>query len=234
MPERKEKIFSLVFFVIYLISQYGFGQKINQFNEAHQRTGIWKKYYPNKKIRYSGTFKNGKEVGIFKFYNNSSFKYPIVIKSYSETSDTISVQFFSVKGVLESNGTLVGKKREGKWNYFFSDGSILSEENYKENKLEGVLKNYYPNGTITEITIYKNGLKEGVSKKYSSKGVLIEEITFEKNKPNGMAKYFELNGNLKEAGIYKNGNRVGKWQFYMDGKPTNKNEERTYFKNKEE
>ena len=33
-------------------------QKINQFDKNKKRTGIWKKYYSNKRIRYVGRFLN--------------------------------------------------------------------------------------------------------------------------------------------------------------------------------
>ena len=37
---------------------------------------------------------------------------------------------------------------EGKWKFFFDDGKILSEENYKNGLLDGDLINYYPNGKM--------------------------------------------------------------------------------------
>lgn len=192
-------------------------QEINQFDSNKKRTGLWKKYYPNKKTRYQGQFKDGKEVGVFKFYDITDSTNPTTIRTYSKTSNRVSVAFYSINGVLQSKGFFADRKRVGQWNYFFLDGKIMSEEFYKDGKLDGKLINYYPNGKATEISMYKNGLKNGISQKYSSKGILIEEITFKNGTPNGIAKYFELNGNLKETGVYKNGKRVGKWEYYMDG-----------------
>jgi antitoxin component YwqK of YwqJK toxin-antitoxin module len=192
-------------------------QKINQFNADNKRTGVWKKYHSNKRIRYEGRFKDGKEVGVFKFYDITDSKKPTIIKVFSKDSKKIEVQFYSLKGVLQSEGFFIDRKRVGKWNYYFLDGKIMSEEFYVNGKLDGKLINYYPNGKSAEISMYKNGLKNGKSQKYSSKAILIELITFQNGKPNGLAKYFELNGNLKETGTYKNGIRVGKWEYYMDG-----------------
>ena len=192
-------------------------QKINQFNANKQRTGVWKKYYPNKRIRYTGQFINGKEVGVFKFYDITDSKHPTIIKKYTANSDSVAVSFYSVNGVLKSKGIFIGKKRVGVWNYFFPDGKLMSKEFYVDGKLDGELVNYYPNGKPAEISIYKNGLQNGLSQKYTSKGILIEEIMYINGKPNGVAKYFELTGLLKETGVYKDGKRVGKWEFYMDG-----------------
>jgi antitoxin component YwqK of YwqJK toxin-antitoxin module len=220
------KILSKNFFGVafFLIAFGSFAQKINQFDANKQRTGIWKKYYDNQKIRYEGQFKNGKEIGVFKFYDESNSQQPTIIKKFSETTDSVAVEFYLTNGKLQSKGFFIDKNRVGKWHYFFPDGKIMSEEFYHQGKLEGKVINYYPNGKATEITHYKNGLKHGISQKYSSDGILIEELTFEKNILNGAAKFFELNGNLREKGIYKNGKKFGKWDFYIDGEITSEDE----------
>lgn len=207
----------LTFSICFFVKNECNAQKINQFDANKKRTGVWKKYYPNKRIRYIGQFENGKEVGIFRFYDITDSRVPTCIKTFSRSSDSVSVAYYSLKGTLKSKGFFIGKKRVGLWKYFFPNGKTLSKEFYVNGKLEGELINYYPNGKPAEITNYKNGLKNGFSKKYSSDGVLIEEVHFENGKPNGLAKYFELNGNLKEKGIYKDGKRFGKWEFYLDG-----------------
>lgn len=220
--------FIVVFFMCFFLSSDFNAQKINQFDVNKKRTGLWKKYYPNKKVRYQGQFKNGKEIGVFKFYDITNSENPTTIKTYSNTNKQVSVSFYSLQGVLQSKGFFIERKRVGKWNYYFFDGKIMSEEFYEDGKLERKLINYYPNGKPTEISIYKNGLKNGTSQKYSSKGILLEEITFKNGIPDGVARYFELNGFLKEIGVYKNGKRVGEWEYYLDGEKTPKE----YFKKK--
>lgn len=206
-----------VFLIGFLTSFSCFGQKINQFDANKKRTGVWKKYYPNKQLRYEGQFKDGKEVGVFKFYRKSYPNFPSIIKRFKEQNDTVKVEFYNKKGKIQTKGNFIGKTRVGKWIYFFANGKLMSEESYDNGKLDGKLVNYYPNGKITEETYYIDGKKDGFSKKYSSDGVLIEEVIYRDDKLNGLAKYYELNGNLKEKGIYRNGKREGKWQYYMDG-----------------
>lgn len=192
-------------------------QKINQFDTNKKRTGVWKKYHTNKRIRYSGQFKDGKEIGVFKFYDMTTSKHPTIIKKFNEQNDSVFVQFYTIKPRLQSEGFMIRKNREGKWKYFFADGKILSEENYKNGLLDGELINFYPSGKVAEKSFYKNGLKNGVSEKFTSAGILIESVEYINDKENGKAKYFDLKGNLKESGIYKKGKRVGKWEFYLDG-----------------
>lgn len=217
MLHQKNLYFIFIIFLSFFISNPVNAQKINQFDANKKRTGVWKKYHPNKRIRYTGQFENGKEVGVFKFYDISDSRVPTCIKTFSRTSDSVSVAYYSLKGTLKSKGFFIGKKRVGVWKYFFWNGRLMSEEYYKDGKLEGELINYYPNGKPAEITEYRNGFKDGISKKYSSDGILIEEVAYKNGKANGLAKYFELNGNLREKGLYKNGKRFGKWEFYLDG-----------------
>lgn len=216
---------SILFIAFFCFSSVK-AQKINQFDKNKKRTGIWKKYYSNKRVRYVGRFKNGKEVGTFRYYDISTSKHPTIIKKFSATSDTAFVRYFTLRGKLRTKGNMVGKKRVGKWTYYFPKGKLFSEEFYVDGKLEGELKNYYENGKTLEITQYSNGLKNGFSKKYSDQGVLIEEVHYVNDVLDGEGKYYELNGDLKEEGIYRNGKRYGKWQFYIGGKKATQKQKR--------
>ena len=201
-------------------------QKINQFTKEKKRTGVWKKYYSNKRIRYVGTFLNGKEVGVFNYYDITTSKHPIIIKEFSSTSDSSKVSYYNLDGKLRTKGTMLKKNRIGKWVYFFPNGTIFSEEFYTNGKLEGTLKNYYKNGNTLEITQYSNGLKNGISEKFSDQEVLIEKVNYKNDILNGKGMYFELNGDLKEEGIYSDGKRFGEWEFYTGGKKVSKKEKK--------
>ena len=97
---------SLFFISLFVIAQ-SFGQEVNQLDENEERTGLWQKYYPNKRLRYEGTFEKGKEVGVFKFYSINASKSPMVIKTYSPDGSESKVQFFTNNGVLESEGMMI-------------------------------------------------------------------------------------------------------------------------------
>lgn len=229
--------FILIFFVFYFASENSNSQSINSFNAANQRTGIWKKYYSNNKIRYVGQFENGKEIGVFKFYDMSSSDHPVIKKTFFKDSDSLFVQFYSLDGIIKTEGIMRGRKRGGNWKYFYKNGTVMSEENYTNGSLNGEQVIFYPDGQVTELALYKDGLLDGVTTKYSSKGVLIEKVCYRKGEPNGLAKYFELNGDLKETGYYKDGKREGKWEYYMDGEVVTDDEKKknkaTFTKEKE-
>lgn len=191
----------LLFFLIQIHSQ----ELVNQYNEKGEREGVWKKYYPNKRIRYQGQFKDGKEIGTFKFYSINTSVHPIAIKKYIKNSNLIEVFFFSEKGVLQSKGNMIGKQREGTWKYYRKDGkTIITTEFYKKGLLEGQQKIFYKNGKLAKEEYYKAGKLHGKSKKYTVKGVLLEEVNYKNGKLHGTAKYFDLNGRLINSGKYKN------------------------------
>jgi antitoxin component YwqK of YwqJK toxin-antitoxin module len=233
MINIKRLFFVSVFFMCFLSVNTLNAQRINQFDENKKRTGVWKKYYSNKRIRYIGQFKDGKEIGTFKFYSINYSRFPEAIKVFKPGTDSIAVKYFFDNGKLRTTGTFIGKKRVGKWKYFYKNGTVFSTEFYDDGKLEGnVIVYFKSNGKIAEYSEYKNGLMHGLSKKYSDKGVLIEEVLFENGKANGLAKYYELSGSLKERGIYKDGKRIGKWEFYLDGEIVDEKKRKETLKNK--
>ena len=233
MINIKRLFFVSVFFMCFLSVKTLNAQRINQFDENKKRTGVWKKYYSNKRLRYVGQFKDGKEIGTFKFYSINYSRFPEAIKVFKPGTDSVTVKYFFDNGKLRTTGTFIGKKRVGEWKYFYKKGTVFSTEFYDDGKLEGnVIVYFKSNGEIAEDSEYKNGLMHGFSKKYSDKGVLIEEVLFENGKANGLAKYYELSGSLKERGIYKDGKRIGKWEFYLDGEIVDEKKRKETLKNK--
>lgn len=194
--------------------------KINQFNSNGERVGVWKKYYNNKRLRYQGQFKDGKEIGTFKFYSALNSEHPTVIKSFDEHSNLAKVNYFDKKGVLKSTGEMDGKNRIGKWFYYHLDGkTILSEENYENGILNGSSKTYYNTGKITEEMFYRNGELHGNLKRYSDEGVLLDDLNYVEGELHGAAKYYNIKGKLIYWGDYENDEKTGKWEYFENGKP---------------
>ncbi len=218
MYKSINKIYLFVFFVAGILSVNA-QNNINQMDIDGNRDGVWKKYYSNSRVRYVGQFDHGKEVGVFKYFSASNSDNPIIVKKYHTSDDLADVQFFTTSGVLESEGMMRGKKREGKWLFYHADGKkVMSEENYKDGKLDGPYRTFYAIGEPTEITNYKNGLQHGNYKKYSIKGFLYQDFNYANGMLNGMASYYSRKtGDLIKKGPYKDDLRVGTWENYVDG-----------------
>ena len=215
-----KKIFSIIVLLSIFFMAAIKAQELNKMDANGNRYGAWKKFYANGKIRYTGQFENGKEVGVFKFYSITSSGSPISTKTY--VNGTASVKFYNEFGTLKTEGKMIGRNRIGKWLYYFPNGKSVAEENYKDGQLDGVLKSYYPNGNITQEVFYSKGKKNGVSKTFTDSAILIEEVIYVDGKLEGKATYFDLKGGIKEQGMYQKGKRIGKWEFYMDGEKVDK------------
>lgn len=212
---------SLFFLLILLVSGTAMAQeKINQLDEQGRRTGVWKKYYDNKNIRYEGQFEAGKEIGVFKYYAELNSEHPILVKTYTEGSEIAKVSYFYEGGKLESEGTMKGKNRIGKWTYYNTDGkTIISEENYENGLLHGTATTYFAPGKITEVLTFKNGLLHGKVLRYSSEGILLDDLQYENDKLHGPAKYYNVAGKLIRKGNYENDLKVGNWEYFENGEP---------------
>jgi antitoxin component YwqK of YwqJK toxin-antitoxin module len=232
MINIKRLFFVCLLFSCFLFSNSIKAQNYNKFDENKKRTGTWKKYYPNKRLRYIGKFENGKEVGLFKFYSMTSSLYLEATKTFHKDSDSVSVKYFHENGKKRGNGMLFGRDKVGKWIYYYKEGTVFSEEFYIEGKLSGNVIIYFKsNGKIAEQSEYKDGLLHGSTKNYSDQGVLIEDVLFQNGKANGLASYYELSGSLKERGNYKDGKRIGKWEFYLDGEIVDDKQKKESLKN---
>jgi antitoxin component YwqK of YwqJK toxin-antitoxin module len=222
---KKLSIKSLLFFLILFVSGTAIAQeKINQLDAQGRRTGVWKKYYDNNNIRYEGQFVAGKEIGVFNYYSELSTTHPMLVKTFSEGSDNAKVSYFYEDGMLESEGSMNGINRIGKWTYYNTDGkTIVSEENYENGLLNGIATTYFSEGKKAQTATYKNGDLHGNFLRYSSEGVLLDDLQYENGKLHGPAKYYDVAGKLVRKGTYENDLKVGNWEYFENGEPTTVN-----------
>ncbi|MDP3312793.1 toxin-antitoxin system YwqK family antitoxin [Lutibacter sp.] len=199
-------------------------EEFNKLNSKGERTGIWKKYYSNKNIRYQGQFKNGKEVGEFKYYSIVTSQHPTIIINYDEKSSKATISYFTEEGIKESDGELLGKERNGKWTFYHPDGkTVMIEEHYNKGILNGSYKSFYSTGKPLEILNYINGVLNGPSKRHADNGVLLDDLNYVNGKLHGKANYYNLEGKLIYTGMYENDVKVGFWDYFGDGENVKEN-----------
>ncbi len=209
---------SLLFLSFILLTLGLYAQEENHIDANGNKQGIWKKYYDSGRLRYEGAFKDDKEIGIFKFYDNSDNRHPVVIRKFEQGSALVHSTFYTNKGDIVSEGYYKGKNKEGKWVYFHKGGkSLMTIEHYKDGILDGERIVFYKNGKITIQERYVDGKLDGNSKKFTNEGVLIEDINYSKGKLHGIAKYYEITGQLYVKGVYKENLKVGYWEIYENG-----------------
>lgn len=210
--------FNLLLLVATIVSS----QNINQMDENGERHGVWKKNFDKTKIlRYEGEFSHGKEVGLFKFYQNLGGQSVLTAtRNFHDNDGLADVQFFSSTGKLISEGLMNGKLYIGIWKYYQKgSNTLLNLENYNDSgMLEGERLVYYENGQIAQKENYNKGILQGISYWYAENGVLIKEETYDNNQLHGLSKYYNPEGVLIIEGLYKQGKKHGFWKYYEDGK----------------
>lgn len=202
-----------------------FSQEYNKFDEQGKRHGLWKGYFEeSKRPRYEGNFEHGKEIGLFKYFDDTKAGTVIATRQFNEKDNSCYTIFYNQKGNKVSEGNVVNKLFEGEWKYYHEDSpQIMTTEFYINGKLNGIRKVYYKSGKIAEETTYKNGVKEGQYKKYTEEGVVLEESIYKNDVYDGLAIYRDPIGKIESQGLYKNGKKSGIWKFWKGEKVISQN-----------
>src|SRR5690606_31267672 len=181
----------------------------------------WKKNFDGTNVvRFEGEFHHGKEIGLFKFYQNLGNKAVLTAtREFLEPGTKSNVKFYASNGKLISEGQMNGKTYVGEWRYYQKDTDLLLNlEHFDENgNLSGERLIYYNNGRISQKENYKNGKLDGPSIWYSEDNVVINEYTYRDGHLHGPAKIYDSKGQLVTEGFYENDQKSGVWKFYENG-----------------
>lgn len=209
-----------IFWFLFLISSAVVAQDFNKLDANGKKQGVWKGVYEgSKRPRYEGTFSDGKETGVFKFFDDTKKGDVIATRDFTANDGGAYTIFYDQSKNKVSEGNVIGKVYDGEWKYYHKASKVLMiTENYKKGKLEGLRTVFYPNSKVAEEIFYKNGLKDGVYKKYGQNGILLEQTIFKNNEYNGDAVFYDSDGVAASKGKFLNGKKVGKWQFFEKGK----------------
>ncbi|HNP33229.1 MAG TPA: hypothetical protein PKN96_08040 [Flavobacterium sp.] len=206
--------------IVLLLTNLCFGQDINKLDANGKKHGLWKGIYKeSKRPRYEGTFEHGKEVGMFKFFDDTKAGTVIATREFNSKDNSCYTIFYNQKNNKVSEGKVVNRQYEGDWKYYHENSpNIMTLEHYVNGKLEGVRKVFYLSGKIAEETNYKNGIKEGKYKSYAENGVVLEESNYKNGEYDGLATFKNADNQLAGQGNFKDGKKVGMWKILEKGK----------------
>jgi antitoxin component YwqK of YwqJK toxin-antitoxin module len=166
------------------------------------RDGKWIFYFENGNTEQIGSYKNGKENGEWIRYFESGKTY-VDENFYSGKEDGMYTEYDSLGNVITQGEFLEGEKEgdwivkindfmakgkyvagllDGKWKYFYDDGTLMFEGNYIQGNADGKHRYYYPDGSLKEERIYASGIPDKIWKKYDPEGNLIVTITYQDGK----------------------------------------------------
>ncbi len=211
--------------LILFFSSSIFAQETNKLDEKGLKHGLWKgAFEESKRPRYEGTFEHGKEVGLFKFFDDTKAGTVIATREFNPKDNSCYTIFYNQNKNKVSEGKLINKEYVGEWKYYHEDSpQIMTIENYVNGKLNGLRSVFYPSGKIAEEINYKNGIKEGSYKNYAENGIVFEESMYKNGEYDGLAIYRSPQNIVVAKGMYAKGVKVGIWEFNTNGKITKEN-----------
>jgi hypothetical protein len=110
-------------------------------------------------------------------------------------------------------------KLNGLHKYYYPDGGLYLEINFKDSIPHGLSKQYFKNGKVFEETNYVNGVRHGVSKTFYESGILSSETPYDSGHIHGMKKKYRKDGQLSfEAPYYFDNPCVGLKEYYLSGR----------------
>jgi antitoxin component YwqK of YwqJK toxin-antitoxin module len=194
--------------------------EVNKFDANGKKVGLWKGVFEDtKRPRYEGTFDHDKEVGLFKFFDNTKASNLIATREFNTVDNSAYTIFYDVNKNKISEGKVLNKLYEGLWIYYHKSSKvIMTSENYKNGKLDGTKTVHFKSGKVAEISNYKNGVLDGIYIKNDESGVALEESFYVNGELNGITIYRAPDGLVVAKGKFRKGLKVGIWQFFVNGK----------------
>lgn len=184
---------------------------INRVDSRGMKQGVFKTFYPDKKVKTECYYKDDKLNGYYREFDQKG-------------KETLIVRYINGEIQQENKNALASNKETVKVkNEFYSDGTLKKSGGYKDSLPVGVHRVYNEQGKIKS------------SETYSEEGKKIADgIVDGKGREQGKWTLYDSLGNVSGKGSYKNGKREGEWLFcfpggqteqkgvYKDGKPEGK------------
>ena len=181
-------------------------------------------FYKYGKIEVEGTFKDGKQDGLFEYYIDGRF---FLEQTYKAGEPDGPYKFYYSNGQLEEEGNFNNVELDSPVKYYYRNGQLKREGTLNNGKLNGPYKSYYENGQLWKEGNFKNDLVEGPFKSYYKDGPLESEGYYLSNLQQRKWTYYFEDGQLRGIGSYKDGDgtshgntgipkhgRIGTWKFF--------------------
>ncbi len=188
---------------------------LNQTDSQGRKQGRWIRKYPNGNIMYDGFFKDDRPAGEFKRYHENNILKSLLI--FSPDGNEAEAVMYYTNGFRASEGRYIRQMKEGKWKFFssFTEGLLISEEEYTNDKIHGWLVKYYPDSVVAEKQHYRAGIRDGSWMKYHPGGSLHFRTTYRNGRLSGKFEaFFADSGRPEVSGQYENDRKEGIWIIY--------------------
>ncbi len=165
-------------------------------------------YYPNGKIRKEVNFVDGLEEGTGKEYSADDGR--VIKMIYYKKGFTIDIEYVNR---IDKAGM-----KQGKWKFFYPNGVIRLEGEYKNDTKHGYFKEYSEDGNLLLTSKYIDGiLQEDVAElvkleiktEYYSDGNVKIVASYKNDVPEGIRREYSQEGEIIKGYVFKKGSVVG-------------------------
>lgn len=196
--------------------------------ENDLKEGLTTFYYPDGTVKKTVPFVNGLEHG-------NAFEY-------SDDGRIITLEEYRRGFIINrENINRYGRNglKQGRWKYFYEDGSLKEEGSFRNDKKDGFFKTYDRNGNLLELTKFVDGeevidapevAKLEVITEYYETGVISKVTSYKNGVAEGVSREYAEDGSIEKAVIYaggniiaegimdEEGNKEGPWEeYYTEG-----------------
>lgn len=179
---------------------YENGSIVKSSVEDESDIEIINRYDQQGKIIYSGPYRNDIPVGVH--------------REYSAEGSVTNAYIYNDTGVLLSEGIVdEAGNRNGKWKDLSSDGRVIAEGQYSNNRRSGTWKFYNTNGKLEQTGAYNNGRPDGIWKWYYENGNLLREEEYFQGQRDGTFTEYSITGEIISQGQYTDGETNGQWKY---------------------
>jgi len=188
---------------------------INKKDSVGKKHGFWRKSDSSGKKIYEGHFNHDIPVGEFMYYYpGGELKAVSLMSDNGKRSKTIS--YYRNRRKM-AEGIFIDEKKDSLWKFYSEyDGTLVSEENYKNGKKDGISISYYNTGVKAEQTTWENGVRNGPWKTYYTDGKLKLKCTYKNDLKDGPIKTYHMSGKIWLTGQYINGDADGTWTYVTE------------------
>ena len=171
------------------------------------RDSIWKSFYKNGKLKFSGDYfgdpPNGRPTGTHQYF------WP--------NGKTQKIEKYRIDTVPSNRSGFIYKTiKTGDWKEYYSNGKIKESKTFVRNQLQGEYKLYNAKGQLIEIKRYSSGYLDGKSEVFFDNGKLKSSTNHLPDGINGPSVEYYANGKLKKEGAYEYGRKIGPWKYYYE------------------
>lgn len=186
------------------------------------KDGLATYYYDVGAIKKTIVYENGLEEGISKEYGKDGRIITLVTYEKGFITEREKINRYDQQN-----------NKHGVWKYFYENGIISMEGNYKHGLKNGYFKEYDDKGDLISTSKYIDGKKQEdvaelvkleIKKDYYPDGSIKIEASYKDGVPEGVRREYNKEGKIEKAYIFKNGKVIG------EGILTEKGEKDSFWK----